>query len=650
MGRLRARHLLTLAVVATIVVLVGCLFFFVVSDPGIPILFSENGAVWIKPATRVHLEPFSSPQQELFFRAFFETKKPFPHARLTVRALRDSEISVDGRVLRRYQGNPQNWKQARSVDLPSPISPGRHEIRIEVLNRRGPAVVLAYSEELGIRTGPGWSTSVDGKNWGAVRPINEKERAPLAERFGTTFQAFAALGPFQILLFASVFLLSLRLGAGSLSGGFRKRLTPSVLRWVVIGAWVILAANNITRIPLIQGFDVAPHYDYISFIAETGHVPLASDGWQMFQSPFYYFLSAILLNLLSHVFNPNAVVIGLRIIPLLCGIFQVEICYRALRQVYPRRPDLQALGTLVGGLMPMNLYVSQYVGNEPLAGLLTSLTLLVCFQLLTTDRAAAPHRYAAILGILLGFAILTKVTALLLTPLLAGFLIYLGRKHGWRLAQTGVAILIFIGCISVITGWYHIRNWIELGKPFIGGWDPARGIAWWQEPGYRIPAHFATFGESLIYPVFAGFSGFWDAIYSSLWGDGFLSSKIVYEYRPPWNYRFMFSGILFSLLPALAIAVGLLRTLGQPRHSVRDGRLLAAVSLVVYFSALIYLYATLPIYSTAKATYTLGLLPCYAILSVEGLDWMMRGRLSGALMKTLMVCWAVNAYLAFFVV
>ena len=36
--------------------------------------------------------------------------------------------------------------------------------------------------------------------------------------------------------------------------------------------------------------------------------------------------------------------------------------------------------------------------------------------------------------------------------------------------------------------------------------------------------------------------------------------------------------------------------------------------IALYFAAFAYLYLTLPVYSTGKATYTLGLAPAYALL------------------------------------
>ena len=44
----------------------------------------------------------------------------------------------------------------------------------------------------------------------------------------------------------------------------------------------------------------------------------------------------------------------------------------ASRTVFPGRNDLQIIGTAVGGFLPLNIYISQVVGNEPLSGCLTA--------------------------------------------------------------------------------------------------------------------------------------------------------------------------------------------------------------------------------------------------------------------------------------
>ncbi len=181
----------------------------------------------------------------------------------------------------------------------------------------------------------------------------------------------------------------------------------------------------------------------------------------------------------------------LRIIPLLCGLLQVELAYRAARSVFPLRRDLQIWGTIIGGLLPMNLYISQVVGNEPLSGLISASAVVMGFVLLNSEREILPDRYFIYLGISLGLALLTKVTAILLVPLAVILIIYIlnKRQQSWR--YIFLRILLVNGIILIIAGWYYIRNWIELGRPFVGGWESA---AWWQDPGYRTVPDFLSFG------------------------------------------------------------------------------------------------------------------------------------------------------------
>jgi hypothetical protein len=58
----------------------------------------------------------------------------------------------------------------------------------------------------------------------------------------------------------------------------------------------------------------------------------------------------------------------------------------------------------------------------------------------------------------------------------------------------------------------------------------------------------------------------------------------------------------------------------------------------------------IPSFSTIKATYTMGVLPCYAIVAAAGFRPLV-GRSPGrAIVNGGMACWAVAAYAAYFVV
>lgn len=57
------------------------------------------------------------------------------------------------------------------------------------------------------------------------------------------------------------------------------------MRWGLLGLWAILSINNMFKLNYQAGSDVWGHIDYIDYIATKGTLPLAPEGWQMFQSP-----------------------------------------------------------------------------------------------------------------------------------------------------------------------------------------------------------------------------------------------------------------------------------------------------------------------------------------------------------------------------
>ncbi len=202
---------------------------------------------------------------------------------------------------------------------------------------------------------------------------------------------------------------------------------------------------------------------------------------------------------------------------------------------------------------------------------------------------------------------------------------------------------------AAVAGPYYLRNWILLGKPFIGGWDVERGIVWWQEPGYRTLRDFVSFSEALVHPINAAFYGFWDGLYSTLWLDGHLSSLDEYNMRPPWNYAPMLAAPWLAVLPTVAILVGVSACIFHPVRATRQSLTLSAMCLAIYISAMLYLFLQVSTYTTIKATYSLGILPCYAVLAGAGLASLSRNRVLRALVLASVSCYAIFAYAAYFV-
>ena len=197
----------------------------------------------------------------------------------------------------------------------------------------------------------------------------------------------------------------------------------------------------------------------------------------------------------------------------------------------------------------MHLYLTQYVTNEMLAATLATTTLYLCLRLLKSEVPRASQ--FVWLGVAVGATILTKVTGVLLLPIVITAVA--GRLRGARtpitIAVRNLALLVAI-CF-VVCGWHYARIWVKFGTPLVGNWDVISGFHGGRTPGYHTAADYLRFGRSLVHPLFSGFAGFADGIYSTLWGDalcGGASSLTV-----AWNQQPLVAGYLWALIPTALI-------------------------------------------------------------------------------------------------
>jgi len=662
-----------IAAVLLILVLLGLVGTLkILNDPQIRLLIDERGAEWIRFREPTLLNAnYSQKIQTTYFRTGFNIKKGEEKGVLTFRAMKRVIVWLDGRIIFISDNRVHEWKRAYDVVIPSGLNPGRHELRVVVMNQYGHPALIADCETLGLSTGEHWMASLDGKQWKPALSVHSRQyplechryfntnpsladkATPLPLKFQRVDRVFLSMMPVFLPIFMVIFILTLLLSRNEQTAGLKSPLIRSGgVRWVVLIAWICLAINNIGKIPHYVGMDADGHLKYIEYMAAYWRIPLATEGWQMFQPPLYYFLSTLLYKALVPVFSAENVFMLLRIVPLACGALQIEICWRALRHSFPGREDLQIIGTLIGGLLPMNIYVSQVIGNEPLAGCLSGIVVVLVIRYLKSPVPSTWHAFMSI-GLFLGLAMLTKTTAVLLVPAVLFAVAFKDHSgYGYENKKNRLIFMhsgVILGVAFLVSGWYYIRNYLEMGRFFIGGWDASRNIVWWQDPGYRTLEQFYTFGESLLYPVYSSVTGILDSLYSTFWLDGSLSCVCIYNTRPPWNYDFMFAGVWFALLPAAAIAIGVLTSMVTPFREEKRVTFFCTLCVGMYLSAILYLFLINPIYSTGKATYALGIVPCFAVLCAEGFNILTSKPLFKALVYGIVTCWVVSTYWAYFI-
>ena len=603
-----------------------------IEDPGVRLLLPEGSSSWIRLP-----EPFShvgrpAANATTLFRRRFTLDRAVLHPRCVVRALQSVAVQIDGASVGPPPLPTDRWKDPIEVELGPRLPAGEHLILLAVRNRTGPPCLLARATEIGLATDSSWEASGDGGTWTRAMSVETPENLTLWDTIPSVRQAFSSLSAWIAALFLAGFAWTIARSRGLL-GPFR--ITPSRVRWILLAAWVVLAANNLPKIPLAQGFDVSAHVDYVRYVAERGRLPLANEGWEMYQAPLYYVVTAAWARLLEFA-GVSTIEPLLRAIPLACGAAQVEIAYRTMRHAFPDRDDLQCIGTWIAGLLPVNLYISQVVGNEPFAGLACSVVALLCVRSVSQPGEARPMSEAIGLGVALGIALLSKMTAVLWIPL-AGIALARGR-----IVRAAVAL----GTAALLSGWFYARNWIELGKPFVGNWDwKETNRIWWQDPGYRIPEHFLRFGQSLVQPVYAAVRGFWDSMYSTLWADGLFGGTMI---PPPWNLDWMLAGAWLGLPITIAVAAGMLGAAPRGRSAGR-AEAFSSIAVLLFLFAAVAFYLRLPIYSCAKASYLLPILPCLALLAAAGLRPAVAKLVPRAIVNGLLIASGAAAYAAYFV-
>ena len=183
---------------------------------------------------------------------------------------------------------------------------------------------------------------------------------------------------------------------------------------IIAALWVALFCNNTRSLPLNTGFDAPSHIDYIGYLQEHKTLPLPNEGFEMFQPPLYYAISAVTLSTLGLSVSDGVGGMVLRLLTACFALVHIMLVFLSLRLLFPGQLGRQLVGLALAAFLPMQLYLSHYVTNETLAATLATAAIFLCLRLLQAQSASVVGH--AGLGFCLGAALLTKATGVLLVP------------------------------------------------------------------------------------------------------------------------------------------------------------------------------------------------------------------------------------------
>lgn len=223
---------------------------------------------------------------------------------------------------------------------------------------------------------------------------------------------------------------------------------------------VVLRLTMLWSFPPEAGYDYAAHWAYIAWLEREGSLPTLTTTIAATHPPVFYVAAAAVAHLGG---GPTAV----QAISVAAGIARLGFTWIGLELVMPRARVARRVALALAATLPVAVHLDGIVNGESLCATFVALALIFVPAAFGEGRRAI--RAAAIVGLVLGLAVLTKVTAVtvcvaLLVAAIARFVAdtRTGRTDRVRrLAPVVVGIVVFVAT----TGWWIAWNQGFHGKP-----------------------------------------------------------------------------------------------------------------------------------------------------------------------------------------
>jgi 4-amino-4-deoxy-L-arabinose transferase-like glycosyltransferase len=235
-------------------------------------------------------------------------------------------------------------------------------------------------------------------------------------------------------------------------GSAPPRPTATARLLGVVPEALAVALGVLVRLRLHRTYDPTASYDYshhlryIDYVARFHTLPPINAFRTAYHPPLFYWMGAWLL-------RRGDGVSAIQWSSIACGIAALGILWIGLRRLLPGDPLARTLALLLAAILPSLVHLFGMVTNEPLLVLLSSAALLL-LTLLITAEGWSRLLLAVLLGGVLGLALLTKVSALIVVLLVgAAFLAALaggvGRRPAARLRHAAPLLLSIAIALAV---------------------------------------------------------------------------------------------------------------------------------------------------------------------------------------------------------
>jgi len=215
------------------------------------------------------------------------------------------------------------------------------------------------------------------------------------------------------------------------------------------------------------GIDAATHWEVVEWMAKHATLPPQDQLLQAQHPPLFYTVAA----LLTHCGLTRAQIVAF---PILFGTIRLALFWCGLEWLLPNRRWVRLPALVLAAVLPASVYMDGCLFPEPIHATFVAAALLAIPRVFDAPHGARWKR-AALVGLWLGLALLTKVTGLVVFVAIAiavacdaVFTPASDRKE--RLARV-LPWSATLGVCLAIAGWYYARNVVNFHKPFITSFD-----------------------------------------------------------------------------------------------------------------------------------------------------------------------------------
>ncbi len=209
-------------------------------------------------------------------------------------------------------------------------------------------------------------------------------------------------------------------------------------------------------------FETQGHAGYIYTLMKTGKLPDTNTGL-FYHPPLHPYLMSLVGNLLSKAINTTEQVF--ETLQLLTAYYSLMCGYVFLKilNFLKMRQGTQVLFFAFFSLHPSLIIFSGSINNDILCLLLSMCTVLYLVRFWQSQDI----KNALLMALFLGLAMMTKLSAVTLAPIIAAvFIIRLIKPAEKRTFKNVLVNELCFGALSIPLGmWYPIRNFIKFGQP-----------------------------------------------------------------------------------------------------------------------------------------------------------------------------------------